>query len=330
MCKGVRVGGVFILGALLLILGVASGAGQIASGAILVSLAGENRVVSIDSTTGRQLASFPVPSGPHEISLGSDRRSAYVANPGAGPSAPPGQTVSVLDLRAGRVTNLSVAPQQQPHDVRISRDAGTLWVACAPGRAVLEMDARSGMVHRTWTTGVDGGWFVAVTHDESKIYVPHLEGKSVTAIDRKSGAVRTVLKGGQQSGIAMAPDGREAWVLDHEQRRINVFATASDALVARIDVPDAAFGRLAFTPDGKHLLLVQERKLTVMSVARRTAIVRIDMPLAGKVVSVSPDSRRAVISNPRDNAVTIVDLETNRVVGSFEVGKAPDGVAWVN
>ena len=36
------------------------------------------------------------------------------------------------------------------------------------------------------------------------------------------GTVKTVVGGGGQSGIDVSPDGREVWVVGHDQRRIHV------------------------------------------------------------------------------------------------------------
>jgi DNA-binding beta-propeller fold protein YncE len=238
--------------------------------------------------------------------------------------------VTVLNLANRRVeSNLDLGSYERPHDVRVSRDGSRVWVACAPARAVLELDARSGTLLRAWTTDADGGWFVEVTPDDGKIYVPHLEGKRVTVIDRRRGTVRTVLSGGAQSGIDVRPDGREVWAIDHEQRRINIVSVQTDRVVDRIDLASDAFGRLVFTPDGGRAVVVQDRRFLVIDAASRKVISTTDMPLAGKVVSVSPDGRRAIVSNPEDDRVTLLDLTAARVIRSFPTGKTPDGVAWI-
>ncbi len=298
-------------------------------GALLVSLNGEGKVALVAPDTGRQIAVFPVHPGPHEITLARDGRFAFVANSGAGPGGAPSRTVSVLDLGArSTVRHLDVG-HDRPHDVRVSRDGGTLWAACAPSRAVIEINVATGATSRTWSTGVDGGWFVAATPDDRKLYVPHLEGKTVTRIDRRTGAVATIVDGGAQSGIDVSPDGAEVWVVDHELRRINVIETATDIVKARISLESDQFGRLQFTPDGRRVLLVQERRLSLIDAAARTMSAAIDMPLAGKVLAISPDGRQAATSNPDNGQVTIVNLSPLAVVRSFPVGQTPDGVAWI-
>jgi Tol biopolymer transport system component len=301
-----------------------------ASDLLLVSLSGEDRIALVNAISGERVATLPAAGGPHEVAVSSDGRYAYVANPGEGPGRKPGRMVSVLDLETRTAkTSLDLGSYEQPHDVRVSRDGLRLWVAVAPSRAVLELDARTGTIAKTWATDADGGWFVAVTPDDRKLYVPHLEGKRVTSIDRVTGSRTTVVSGGAQSGIDIGPDGREAWVIEHERSRIDVIGTESDKVVATIPLPSSTFGRLRFTPDGRRVIVVQGRRLAIFDVSARRELSALDMPLEGKVIAVSPDGTRAAVTNPAADRVTIVDLVATRAVSSFTVGKTPDGVFWL-
>lgn len=300
------------------------------AGQALVSLSGEDKVILIATDSGRIAAAFPVIKGPHEITVSVDRKHAYVANAGSGPGGEPGWHVSVLDLR-GRVTrsNHYLGSCAQPHDVRVNRDGTVLWIACAPAKAVLEVDARTGAMARAWPTPLEGGHFIVVTADGRKIYVPHLEGKGATVIDRQRGVARTLFTGGAQSGIDISPDDREVWVIDHERRRINIVSVDDDRVAASIELVSGEFGRLRFTPNGRRVVLVQGKRFAVFDTVRRREVASIDMPLAGKVVSVSSAGDRAIVSNPTDNRITVVQLSPLRVVSSVVAGKAPDGVAWL-
>ena len=93
-------------------------------------------------------------------------------------------------------------------------------------------------------------------------------------------------------------------------------------------VPAAAY-RLAFTPDGRRVVLVQGKRLTAFDAAARRLSAALEMPMDGKVIAVSKSGTRAAISNPSDGKVTIVDLVRMQVSSTFTVGTMPDGVAWV-
>jgi Tol biopolymer transport system component len=301
-------------------------------GHVLVSYSAENVVALISPDTRVVVATFAVAKDPHEITVSRDGSRAYVATTGGGAGAPAGgpNVITPLDLVTREPgPHLDLGRCERPHDVRVSADGTALWIACAPAQAVVEVDARTGRFRTSWNTRADGGWFLAATPDDRKIYVPHLEGKRVSVIDRASGGVSTVLTGGAQSGIDVSPDGRTVWAIDHEQRRINVVDTATDRVVADVPLRTADFGRLRFSPDGQRVILVQRRTLTLLNATTRHAIGTVEIPYDGKVVDVSPSGDRAVVSNPADNRITIVDLKALTIVTTIPTGKGPDGVAWI-
>src|SRR5688500_39048 len=305
---------------------------QEGSSLIVVSYSGADAVGLIDPTTGRELARIAVPPNPHEITLTRDRRVAWIATSGARRQAgatPSANVVVAVDLETRRArTPVDLGAHTSPHDMRVSGDGRTAWIACAPSQGVLEIDTSSSKIARVWKTGTDGGWFVAATPDGRKLYVPHLEGKRVTVVARDSGQVRSIYESGAQSGIDVSPDGREVWVIDHERRQINVIPVATDAVVARVPLPAPDFGRLRFTPDASRVAVVQGRKLLLFDARTRGAAGDIELPFEGKVVDVSPAGDRVVVSHPEADRISIVDLAVRRVVATFDVGKTPDGVAW--
>jgi Tol biopolymer transport system component/DNA-binding beta-propeller fold protein YncE len=298
---------------------------------ILVSLSAENAVAFISPVTGAFMGTVPVASDPHEIAVSRDRARAFVATTGGrivGPQSNPA-VVTMIEIAPRQASFLRLNHCSRPHDVRVSSDGTLLWAACAPTHTVVELDVTTGRQRRDWVTGADGGWFVAVTPEGHKAYVPHLEGKRVTVIDRVRGTVAFVLEGGAQSGIDISPDGRTAWIVDHEQRRINVVETATDRVTAVVPLDSADFGRVRFTRDGIRVLLGQGRRIQIFDAATRAPLGRIDLTHDGKVIDVAPDGRRAVVSHPDANRISIVDLDTRETISVIQVGRVPDGVAWV-
>lgn len=298
-------------------------------GQALISLTGDHKVVLMSLDTGAVVATFPVVIGPHEIAMSRDGSRAYVANAGTGPRGKSGHTVSVLDLKTRGVTNFDLGEYEQPHDVRVSRDGSILWVACAPARAVLEMNARTGELRRSWNTGTEGGWFVAVSPDDRKLYVPHLEGKRIVLIERARESVSTVYEGGSLSGIDVAPDGSEVWVVDHERRKAVVIDGSSDRVLATVPLPSDDFGRVRISRDGRRAVVLQGKTMTVFDRAARRVVSSIELPIEGKVLDLSPSGLRAVVTNTDADKATVIDLDRGRVVRSFPTGKEPDGVAWI-
>lgn len=303
------------------------------NGALLVSLNGDRQVVLIDPATQQVIAKLPSPQGPHEITLSRDRRLAYISDSGAGPGGPPGNSIIVLDLRT-RSIKTTLKTCNQPHDTRVSRDGRTLWVACAPLKAVVELDANTGEIRKTWDIKLDGGWFVEVTPDDQKLFVPHLEAKALTMIDRRTSAVRTLLSGNTLLGVSISPNGREVWASDADENRLSIVNVANGNVVGSVSLGPPVkgqpnFARLRFTPDGSHVVVVNGSKFIVVNAERRSIVSTIEMPHEGKVVTVSGDSRRAFVSHPGADRVSVINIRNRTVERTFVVGKQPDGVAWI-
>ena len=301
------------------------------TGRILVSLRGDGRVRVVSPEDGTAGAAFTVGAEPGEIAVSASGQTAYVAVSGT-PDGDAGGTVAVLDLAGKSVRRtFELAGFTSPGGVRLDGSGTTLFVACAPQNALLELDAETGTLEKSWKTDTEGAAFVAVTPDGGKLYVPHLAGRKLVGIDRKANNVRTILSGDPLSDVDLSPDGREAWVLDHERRSIQVIAAKSDVVVASVPLDDSAPGRLRFTPDGRRVVVVQGRRAVLIDTAERKILSALQMPLRGAALAIAPDGNHAVIANRDDDRLTIVALaDPLRIVRTFAApGKTPAGVAWL-
>ena len=298
------------------------------AGIIIVSSIGESHAAIFDGDSYKIIATLPTGAGPHEIRVSPDRWFAYVAISGTGPNAVPGNSITVLDLKNRKVkANFDLGEYASPHDVRVSRDGRLIWVACAPAQTILELNSNSGKILKTYKTNQEGSWFLEITPDERKIYTPNLEGKSVSVIDRATGAVKVIPFEAPVYGIDITPDGRHIWVTGPG---IAVIDTSTDEIIARPKIPDQNTGRIKLTPDGKKAVVGMSKKILVFDVKTRQLTAEVKISSTPKVLAVSGDSRRAFLTNPRDNTVTVVDLVAGKQVTTFQVGKTPDGIAWVD
>lgn len=314
------------LGSILLGLFAAPPAG---AGVLVVAYNGEDQAALVDADSYRVLTTLQTGAGPHEIRVSPDRRYAYVAISGGGPKKARGNSITVLDLRKRRVkANLDLG-SHTPHDVRVSRDGRRIWAACAPTQTILELDSDSGKVLKSYNTNQAGSWFLEVTPDERKIYTPNLEGKSVSVIDRATGATKVIPFEGEVYGIDITPDGRQIWV---SGPGVTVIDTARDEVIARLKTAEPNVGRIRLTPDGKKAVLGSgnSTKVSVFDVQTRRLTVEIETGARHKVITVSGDSRRAFLTNPADNSVTVVDIVAGKQVATFRTGKTPDGIAWAD
>jgi DNA-binding beta-propeller fold protein YncE len=296
---------------------------------LIISSNGENQALLVDPSNLKVLASLPTDKGPHDIAVSPDGRYAYIAITGG--QQEPGHTITVIDLKQRTVkATFDLGSYKQPHDVRVSRDGRLLWATCAPSKAVVEIDTRNGKIIRDWKLGQDGAWMLVVTPDDRKIYTANLEGRSVSVIDRKANIVRSIAFDSGQIGMDISPNGREVWVHQIEKNQISVIDVATDKVVATFASGGQGVGRVKFIPDGRHVLVPynQSKNLVVFEAASRRLVGNIPLSASPKVITVSPDNKRAFITSPATNQTLVVDLITRQETATFLTGKMPDGIAW--
>ncbi len=285
---------------------------------VVIAYMDESRVVLVDGDTYKTLATLETGKNPHEVRVSPDKRRAYVAA---------GKTITAVDLKNRKVKATFDLGSYSAHDIRVSRDGRLLWAACAGAQTILELDSDTGKILKTYKTDQEGSWFVEITPDERKIYTPNLEGKSVSVIDRATGKVKVIKFEDPVYGIDITPDGKQVWVSGGD---LAVIDTATDEVIARIKASEAETGRIRLTSDGKKLVVALSKKLAVFDVKTRRLISETELNSSPKVLTLSADNRRAFLTNPDDNSVSVVDLIAGKQLTTFQTGKKPDGIGWAN
>jgi DNA-binding beta-propeller fold protein YncE len=288
------------------------------AGVLVIAYMGRSQVVLVDSSTYKTLATLETGKNPHEVRVSPDNGRAYVAA---------GKSITALDLKNRKVKATFDLGTFSAHDIRISRDGRRIWAACAGAQSVLELDADTGKILKAYNTDQQGSWFVEITPDERKIYTPNLEGKSVSVIDRATGKVKVIGFEHPVYGIDITPDGKEVWVSGGD---LGVIDTATDEVIARIKTSEAETGRIRLTSDGRRLVVALSKKLAVFDVKTRRLVSEIGLGAAPKVLTLSNDNRRAFLTNPDDNSVSVVDIVAGKQLTLFPTGEKPDGIGWAN
>src|SRR5688572_13159096 len=283
---------------------------------VVVAYMGDSQVVLAEAATYKTLATLETGKNPPEVRVSPDHRHAYVAA---------GKSITAVDLRKRQVKASYDVGNYAAHDIRVSRDGRLIWAACAGAQAILELDSETGKVLKTYPTDQQGSWFVEITPDERKLYTPNLEGKSVSVIDRATGKVKVIKFEHAVYGIDITPDGKQVWVSGGD---LAVIDTTKDEVVARIKTSEAETGRIKFTSDGKRLVVALSKKLAVYDVKTRNLISETELSSSPKVLTLSGDNRRALLTNPADNSVSVVDIIAGKQLITFPTGAKPDGIGW--
>ena len=286
------------------------------AGVLVIAYMDESKVVLVDDKTYKTIATLDSGKNPHELRVSRDKRRAYVAA---------GGTITVVDLKNRKIQANFNLGEYSAHDIRVSRDGSRIWAACAGKEAILELDSETGKVLQTYKTNQKGSWFVEVTPDERKIYTPNLEGKSVSVITRATGEVKVIPFETPVYGIDITPDGKQVWVSGGD---LGVIDTATDAVIARVKTSKAETGRIRITSNGKKVVVALSKKLAVYDAKTRLLLSETELGARPKVLALSADNRRAFLTNPDDNSVSVVDIVAGKQMTAFKTGKKPDGIGW--
>ena len=285
---------------------------------VVVAYMGDSQVVLVEGGTYKTLATLETGKNPHEVRVSPDHRHAYVAA---------GKSITAVDLKQRKVRATFDLGTFSAHDIRVSRDGRRIWAACAQAQAILELDSDTGKILKTYSTDQQGAWFVEITPDERKLYTPNLEGKSVSVIDRATSKVKVIKFEHAIYGIDITPDGKQVWVSGGD---LAVIDTSKDEVVARIKTSEPETGRIRITSDGKRLVVALTKKIAIFDAKTHRLISEVELSATPKVLTISADNRRALLTNPEDNSVSVVDIIAGTQVTTFKTGKTPDGIGWAN
>jgi len=269
-----------------------------------------------------------VGANPHEAIATADGSRLFVVDYGGAR----GDTISVVDPAAGeRIAAWSLGPHRGPHGLALSSDESRLWVTTEGTGTVVELDAATGAILDSWQTGQQVSHMVAALPDDSKLYVANIGSGSVSVIDRAANVVTTVATGAGAEGIDVSPDGLFVWVTNREANRISVIDPRTDAVVADFSSEGDVPIRAAFTPDGAEVWVSNYRSdsVAVFDAVTRQPVATIAVEAAPIGLLVSPDGARIYVANTADDRVTVIDARARWVIGAFEPGDEPDGLAWI-
>ena len=314
---------------------------------LIVANKAEATVSLVSLPEGKVVSTLPVGTGPHEVAVSPSGRLALIANYGGPGQAGAGSTLTLIDVPAAKVVKtIDLGEFRRPHGVLFSDERRALVTAEA-NKALLEVDTETGKVTRSVATGQEVSHMVAVTPNGSRAFVANIGSGSITAVDLKGGKhLKDVPTGKGAEGIAVTPDGKQVWVTNREADTVTVIDATTLAVLA--DLPSADFPiRAEATPDGKRVLVsnAQSGDLSVFTTADRKLERRV--PLATEAspdregrmlgdmqsslpigIEIAPDGRRAYIAHAGADAISIVDLESWKKVGSLTAGKEPDGMGY--
>jgi YVTN family beta-propeller protein len=177
---------------------------------------------------------------------------------------------------------------------------------------------------------------LVVDRDLRRIFATDVNSDTVSILERDkdadvSGWKQTRIAVGKgPEGFAVSPDGKELWAANSHDGTVSVVDLASRKVVQTLDLHTKFANRLAFTPDGRLVLIsdLGTGDLVVLDARTRAETKRVSLGTGAAGILVAPDGSRAFVAVSRDDYVAVFDLATLSVTGRIVTGRGPDGLAW--
>lgn len=266
-------------------------------------------MVSHAVAAGPVVATVGVGLNPNGIAITPDGRYAYVANNNNN-SVPGADNVSVIDTATNKlVTTINDASFNEPYTVTINA-AGT------------------------------------------RAYVTNSNSTTVTIIDIATNTVIGVISGFDgPSGFVITPDGLHAYVNNYGAgfpnpsgfgTTVRVVDLTTNAIVGPAIVVGQAPAALAITPDGAFVYTVNyvdgnpgTGTASIIRTSDNTVVSPTITGFSGPFsIAITPDGKHAYVTNfgsnnfaPYGTTVSVIDLTTNTISDTIQVGIQPSGVA---
>jgi YVTN family beta-propeller protein len=261
----------------------------------------------------------------------------YVANQASGKvtviDAATHSVAAIIDFHA-----LGFSANPKPHHIVVEPDGSFWYVSLIGDNAVVKLDRANRVVAKaeTVTPGL-----LALDRTSDALYASRSMSAvnapaRLAVINRKTMEVEEVeVLVPRPHGIAIAPDGRHAYVASLGTNQIAVYEAARER-VGIVEVPTGdttqVMVQLAVSPDGRALVATSQLagRLLVFDLAdpaRPKLIRRVTTGQWPWLVTFTPDGREVWVPNQRSNDVTVVDAKgwsvVSTVTGEFA---QPDGI----
>lgn len=268
---------------------------------IYVTNEDSNTVSVISGTSNEVIATIPVGKRPRGIKVSPDGSVIYVALSGS-PKCPPTMDDDVCEqMEADKAAD-----------------------------GIAEVNAVTHEVVRILPSGSDPEQF-DVDWQTRRLYVSNEDIHMASILDLDEGEIlMQVPTGLEPEGVRLSPDGSMVYVTGEVDSDITVIETGTGNELARIDVGLRPRDSI-FTADGSRAYVSAEfgANIAVIDVASHELVSEIPLPEGSLPMGLvlSPDESTLYVANGRGQTVVAIDLATETVTHSVEVGPRPWGLA---
>jgi len=238
--------------------------------------------------------------------------------------------IQVIDTKT-QMPLASIAVGDEPIQTVLSLDGGRLFVSNLSSQEVYVIDTSTFQIVDRIATGTQP-LDMALSPDGRTIYVSNSGGASVTAIDIATGEARGVpinqVTPGPH-GLAIGAEGDIIYITHISSDQVLAFTT-DGRLITQIPVPPQPRS-LAINQEGTKLFVTSfnSSSLAIISLATAEVTSVLELPVAGTfAASVHPAGRKLYLTAHLDNAVVVVDLQSETTLKTIPVGADPRALSF--
>jgi YVTN family beta-propeller protein len=318
-------------------------------GTLLVLNKSDDTVSFIDLASSAVKATLPTGDGPHEVAISDDGKTAVITN--YGDTQNPGKTLSVIDVPARKVLRtIDLGNYSRPHGI-VWLQGDEFAVTVEASKALLIVGVNEGKVKHAIATDQAGSHMVAVSPKHRRAFTANIGAGTTTVVDLATHKkIADVATGRGAEGIAVTPDGSEVWVTNRDANTVSIVDPATLEITATVQ-PGKTPIRVKFTPDGARALISNATSgdVAVFDTKTKQEVARIPMQAAGEKLPRDDTQRMAsqfgdgpvpvgilmpsmlslaFVANTNADTITVIDLNTMKIVTRLKAGKEPDGLGY--
>ncbi|MDE3082745.1 MAG: beta-propeller fold lactonase family protein [Acidobacteriota bacterium] len=301
--------------------------GLLAAGTVVVTNLDTNSIAIISpvSHSTRSVSGHGL-NGPLGVAITPNGRTAYVTNS-------LGNTIVPVNLATGTV-GAPVRVGSGPAAIAISPTGRTAYVSNFNDNTVtpVTLSGATPVAHSAIRVGF-GPWSIAVTPNDAMVLVSNSEGHSISVINVASGRVTSLPVAGRPQAIALAPDGKHAYVADGQSVTTINLSSTSASLGTVIPVAGGPVG-ITISPGGRRGYTANTNNTVSILALDSHAVAPTSVSVANLSepdgITLSPNGRVAYVASASD-VVAPIDLAASpiRPMAPIPVGSPSFGIAVV-
>ncbi len=306
---------------------------------LIISATGRDRFLVVDLVTGQIEHTIVTGKAPEHFDATPDGRRAFVGNM-------EDSTVSVIDVHEGREVQ-RVTGFFAPHGFSVLPDGSKVYVSSLGAHEVAVLDANSGRMLKRLAVGdvsrvaardpqrylseIKGIVNPTLTHDGAFAYAADSDAGVLAIIDtRTDKVVKTLKVGGQPWRAYNSPDGRWMLVPNNGDATVSVIDTTSQKIVAQLNAGSEMTG-INFALGGSKAYVISRGDSTVYVFDMKTfglvTRLKIGTNLALETAATTADGAKIYLASSTDDAVYVINAQTDQVKRIADVGRYPWGVS---